>query len=219
VDKSTIGTSDDQKILGPKKVLSTPYRTAKVNNGQAAKQPPYRTVADTSMTHNYEQLPTNHNPVQSTPSPPAQASDNTMIKVLVGLVSISGLFTLVYMSLHFGIWFQEKVDNIPVTPYPRPRVNNFTTSYERMRRSSPITAIGFDSAKVRDPTRWSLSTEDIGNIARLQPPEGTTTVTLQFVGSITVFEQSQSLGATEAQMINAMKYLVRHFGEEDECNK
>jgi hypothetical protein len=200
----------------PQSAKQPPYRTAPRKTPQSAKQPPYRTA--TAATHNsgFCQSTQNHPPEQSGQPPPTLPYKMNPLKILLGTLSI---LVTGYVLLSLGIQIRQLIDNIPVTPTPLPTVNNFTTSYERMKRSSPITSIGFDSAKVRDPTRWSLSTEDIGNIARLQPPEGTTTVTLQFVGSITVFEQSQSLGASEAQMVNAMKYLVKNIGEEGKCNE
>jgi hypothetical protein len=54
--------------------------------------------------------------------------------------------------------------------------DNFSVEKERVRirRSSPITTIGLEPSKQRDPSRWNLNNEDLGNIAQQSVPEGKT---------------------------------------------
>jgi hypothetical protein len=147
----------------------------------------------------------------------------SIIKVILATLSVP---LRIYLLISMGINLKQLFDKVQDTPFHNNTITcssqNFTFSMEeeleRVKRSSPIMSIGLDSSKLRDLSRWSLNTEDIGNIAQQKAPDGTTAKNLQFVGSITVFEQIQSLGASEAQMKNAMKYLARHFGDENSCN-
>jgi hypothetical protein len=211
VDQSTIETSKPEKleIVKPK---NHPNRTVNVKRNQAAQPAPDRTVTSDTNPRRSAQSPKIKQPVETSPnSPPVPTM--SIVKIILATISVPlGIYILISM----GINLKQLFDKIQDTPFRNTTVTyssqNFTFSreeeLERVKRSSPIMSIGLDSSKLRDPSRWSLSTEDIGNIAQKKAPEGTTTKSLQFVGSITVFEQLQSLGASEAQMKNAMKYLV-----------
>jgi hypothetical protein len=116
---------------------------------------------------NKPKVMTRNNKLQENPVTKSMATNaaNTL-RLLVGLALI--ISTGYYLkSLSITQHLEEPSSSLPAAT-SHPHLNQLSGVRERFitRRSSPITTIGLDPSKRRDPTRWNLNIKDLSDIAQ-----------------------------------------------------
>lgn len=87
----------------------------------------------------------------------------------------------------------------------------------KIRRSRSL--LQTDPSSKRDPTRWSSKVENPSTATQQIDSQEARMKKLQFVKSIKIFEQNQTLGEAEAQIKKDFLHLLYKFGDRKSCNQ